>query len=50
MAVREGEPRAVELPLVDEAGQMAIADALAIAGSARSVVLLGDTSRPPQSA
>lgn len=39
---REELREAVDVLFVDEAGQVALADALAMAGGARSVVLLGD--------
>ena len=38
----------VDVLLVDEAGQLALADALAAARSARNLVLLGDPSQLPQ--
>lgn len=38
----------VDVLLVDEAGQLALADALAASGAARSVVLLGDPLQLPQ--
>jgi uncharacterized protein len=39
---REDEREAVDVLFVDEAGQVALADAVAVAQAARSVVLLGD--------
>ena len=39
---REDMRAPVDVLFVDEAGQMSLADALAVAGAARSVVLLGD--------
>jgi uncharacterized protein len=39
---REDEREAVDVLFVDEAGQVALADAIAVAQAARSVVLLGD--------
>jgi uncharacterized protein len=39
---REGMHDAVDVLFVDEAGQMSLADAIAVAQGARSVVLLGD--------
>ncbi|MFL5938056.1 MAG: TM0106 family RecB-like putative nuclease, partial [Gaiellaceae bacterium] len=42
------EDMRVDTLLIDEAGQMALADALAMATSARNVVLLGDPNQLPQ--
>jgi uncharacterized protein len=39
---REDQAGAVDVLLIDEAGQVALADAIAVAQAARSVVLLGD--------
>ena len=38
----EGEQDSVDVLLIDEAGQMSLADAIAVSQGARSVVLLGD--------
>ena len=45
---REDMVGAVDVLFVDEAGQMALADALAVAPAARSVVLLGDPQQLEQ--
>lgn len=39
---------AVDVLVVDEAGQLSLANALAVSGAARSVVLLGDPNQLPQ--
>ena len=39
---------AVDVLFVDEAGQLSLANALAVAGAARSLVLLGDPNQLPQ--
>jgi predicted RecB family nuclease len=45
---REGMERAVDVLFIDEAGQVALADALAMAQAARNVVLLGDPQQLAQ--
>jgi uncharacterized protein len=45
---REGVQGAVDTLLIDEAGQVALADALAMSTSARNVVLLGDPQQLAQ--
>ena len=40
--------RPIDVLLVDEAGQLALADVLAVGTSARSLVLLGDPNQLPQ--
>ena len=45
---REGMTGAVDTLFVDEAGQVSLADALAIGGAARNVVLLGDPQQLAQ--
>jgi predicted RecB family nuclease len=45
---REPMDRHVDYLFIDEAGQIAIADAIAMATAARSVVLLGDPQQLPQ--
>ena len=44
---REGMDHALDYLFVDEAGQMALADAVAVGTSARSIVLLGDPQQLP---
>jgi uncharacterized protein len=45
---REGMQGSVDTLLIDEAGQVSLADALVMATSARNVVLLGDPQQLPQ--
>jgi predicted RecB family nuclease len=45
---REDASGLVDVLFVDEAGQMSLANVLAIAGAARSIVLLGDPNQLPQ--
>lgn len=45
---REDAAAAVDVLFVDEAGQMSLANALAVSGAARSVVLLGDPQQLEQ--
>lgn len=45
---RPEHDQAFDLLFVDEAGQMALADAVAVGGCARSMVLLGDPQQLPQ--
>jgi predicted RecB family nuclease len=45
---REDMRSAVDTLFVDEGGQFALADALAVGGSARNLVLLGDPNQLPQ--
>lgn len=45
---REGFADAVDVLVIDEAGQMSLANALAVAGAARSLVLLGDPQQLEQ--
>ncbi|HXV56222.1 MAG TPA: TM0106 family RecB-like putative nuclease, partial [Gaiellaceae bacterium] len=45
---REDMTGAVDTLFVDEGGQFALADALAVGGAARNVVLLGDPNQLPQ--
>src|SRR2546421_145883 len=44
---REGMDRALDYLFIDEAGQMALADAVAVGASARNIVLLGDPQQLP---
>ena len=45
---REDLHEAVDVLFVDEAGQLSLANALAVSGAARSLVLLGDPNQLPQ--
>ncbi|HVA86160.1 MAG TPA: TM0106 family RecB-like putative nuclease [Candidatus Saccharimonadales bacterium] len=45
---REDMSDAVDVLVVDEAGQMSLANVVAMAGSTRSIVLLGDPNQLPQ--
>ncbi|MES2209193.1 MAG: TM0106 family RecB-like putative nuclease [Chloroflexota bacterium] len=45
---REDLEGSIDVLFVDEAGQFSLADALAVSGAARSVVLLGDPNQLPQ--
>jgi uncharacterized protein len=45
---RDELDESVDVLFIDEAGQLSLANALAVAGAARSVVLLGDPNQLPQ--
>ena len=45
---REDLVDAIDVLFIDEAGQLSLANALAMSGSARSIVLLGDPNQLPQ--